>query len=82
LRYVGDDGVRLHGYSDSNLVGSAVDRKSTSGGCFILGSIVVSWYSRKKTSMELSLVEEEYMVVHLASCEAIWLHKLLAGFFG
>jgi hypothetical protein len=29
LRYVRDDGVRLHGYSDLDWVGSAVDRKIT-----------------------------------------------------
>jgi hypothetical protein len=82
LRYVGGDGVRLHGYSDSDWAGSAVDRKSTSGGCFSLGSTVVSWFSRKQTSVALSSAEAEYMAASLASCEAIWLHKLLAGLFG
>jgi hypothetical protein len=49
LRYVRGDGVRLHGYSDSDWAGSAVERKSTSGGCFNLGSTMVSWYNRKQT---------------------------------
>jgi hypothetical protein len=82
LRYVGGDGVRLHGYSDSDWAGSAVDRKSTSGGCFSLGSTVVSWFSRKQTSVALSSAEAEYMAASLASCEAIWLRKLLAGLSG
>jgi hypothetical protein len=54
LRYVWVDGVRLHGYSDSDWEGSTVDRKSTSGGCFNLGSIVVSWFNGKQTSVALS----------------------------
>jgi hypothetical protein len=82
LRYVRTDGVRLHGYSDSDWAGSAVDRKSTSGACFSLGSTVVSWFSKKQTSVALSSAEVEYMAASLVSCEAIWLHKLLAGLFG
>jgi hypothetical protein len=38
LRYVRGDGVRLHGYLDSDWAGTAVDRKNTSGGCFNLRS--------------------------------------------
>jgi hypothetical protein len=57
LRYIRGDGVRLHGYLDSYWEGSADDRKSTSGGCFILGSIMVSWFSRKQNSVALSSTE-------------------------
>jgi hypothetical protein len=32
--------------------------------------------------MALSSAEAEYMAASLASCEAIWLRKLLAGLFG
>jgi hypothetical protein len=54
LRYVGGDGVRVYGYSDSDWAGSVVNRKSTPGGCFNLGSVVVSWFSRKQTFVALS----------------------------
>jgi hypothetical protein len=43
---------------------------------------MITWFSRNQTSMELSLVEAEYMAVSEASYEAIWLHKLLTGLFG
>jgi hypothetical protein len=81
MRYVRGDGVRLHGYSESDWVASAVDRKRDFGGCFILGSIVVSLYNRTQNSMELNSTEEEYMEASLASCEDIWLLKILAGLF-
>ena len=42
LRYVQGDGVQLVGYLDSEWVGSVVDRKSTSGCCFSLGSDMIS----------------------------------------
>eukprot|EP00253_Pinus_taeda_P025672 PITA_25672 len=57
-------------------------RKSTSGCCFGLGSAVVSWFSRKQQSVALSSAEAEYMAASLASCEAIWLRKMLFGLFG
>jgi len=40
-------GVKLQGFMDVNWPGSPLDRKSTSVGIFNLGSIAVSWYSRK-----------------------------------
>jgi hypothetical protein len=58
------------------------DRKSTLGCCFGLGSAVVSWFSRKQKLVALSSAEAEYMAASQASCEAIWLHKLLFGLFG
>eukprot|EP00253_Pinus_taeda_P014357 PITA_14357 len=82
LDYRQGDGVRLVGYTDSDWAGCASDRKSTSGCCFGLGSAVVSWFSRKQQSVALSSAEAEYMAASLASCEAIWLRKMLFGLFG
>jgi hypothetical protein len=75
-------GFRLVGYTDSDWAGCVSDRKSTSGCCFGLGSAVVSWFSRKQKSMALSSIEDEYMAASQASCEALWLRKMLIGLFG
>jgi hypothetical protein len=69
-------------YTDSDWAGCVSDRKSTSGCCFRLGSSVVSWFSRKQKSMSLSFAEAEYMAANQASCETLWLRKLLVGLFG
>eukprot|EP00253_Pinus_taeda_P032732 PITA_32732 len=82
LDYRQGDGVRLAGYTDSDWAGRASDRKSTSGCCFGLGSAVVSWFSQKQQSVALRSTEAEYMAASLASCEAIWLRKMLFGLFG
>jgi len=82
FNYVGADGVRLIGCMDSNWVGIASDKKSTSGCCFSLGSAVVSWFNRKQMSMALSSAEAKYMAASQASCEALWLRKMLHGLFG
>jgi hypothetical protein len=81
LRYLGGDGVRLQRYIDSNWAGSAEDRKSTSGCCFSLGSAVITLFNKKQTFVEISLAKAEYMAASLASCEAIWLRKLLTRLF-
>jgi hypothetical protein len=81
LSYNGDRDFRLSGYTDSDWVGSVSDRKSTSGCCFSMGSAMISWQSRKQSSIALSMAEAEYIVACSASCEAIWLRKLLTGLF-
>jgi hypothetical protein len=81
LSYDGDHNFTLSGYTDSDWAGSVSDRKITSRCCFSLGSTMISWQSRKQSSIALSTVEEEYIVACSASCEAIWIHNLLAGLF-
>ena len=67
LLYSEDSDMQLVGYTDSDWVGSVQDWKSNSGCCFSLGSAAISWLSRKKTSMALSLVEAEYIVACMAA---------------
>lgn len=73
--------MRLAGYTNSEWARCASDRKSTSGCCFRLGSAVVSWFSRKQKSIALRSSKAEYIATSHASCEAIWLRKLLYGLF-
>jgi hypothetical protein len=49
------------GYSDSDYARCKVDRKSTSGTCQFLGRSLVSWSSKKQTSVALSTVEANYV---------------------
>jgi hypothetical protein len=81
LCYIGDHDFRLYGYVDSDWDGSASDRKSTLGSCFILGSSMTSWQSKKQSSISLSMVEAKYIAACSTSCEAIWLRKLLTCLF-
>ena len=81
LRYTSSGGVMLHGFTDSDWAGSPVDRKSTSGYCFSLGSAMISWSSRKQGSIAQSTAEAEYIAASDASKEAVWLRKLISGLF-
>ena len=60
---------------------SQIEKSSTTGGCYSLGSAMISWFSRKQSSVALSTAEAEYIAACFASCEAIWLRKLLSGLF-
>ena len=42
---------------------------------------MISWFSRKQSSVALSTAEAEYIAAFSASCEAIWLRKLMSGLF-
>jgi hypothetical protein len=81
LRYAANVDLSLEGYANVDWAGSAVDRKSTSGSCFTLGSTMVSWCNRKQSSKALSTAEAEYIALSVAVREAVWLRKLLTDLF-
>eukprot|EP00253_Pinus_taeda_P032061 PITA_32061 len=73
--------IRLSGFTDADWAGSSVDWKSTTGYCFNIRLGMTTWCSRKQKSVALSSFEAEYMAANRASCEAIWLRKLLVNLF-
>ena len=61
LFYDNSHEYRLYVYIDVDWAGSISDRKSTSGGCYSLGSAMISWFSRKQSIVSLSKTEAEYI---------------------
>eukprot|EP00253_Pinus_taeda_P032892 PITA_32892 len=76
------EGVKLQGFTDADWTGIPSDRKRTSGGILTVGSTNVSWYIKKQRSVALSSIEVKYMANIQASCEAIWMRKIIVGLFG
>eukprot|EP00253_Pinus_taeda_P016286 PITA_16286 len=74
--------IRLCEFTDADWASSLVDKKSTSGGCFNIGSRVVLWCSRKQKLVPLNSAEAEYMEISTTTSEAKWLQKLLLSLFG
>jgi hypothetical protein len=70
----------LIGYSDSDCAGCKVDRKSTSGTCRFLGRSLVSWSSKKQTSVSLSTVEAEYVAAGECCMQLLWMRQTLRDF--
>ena len=81
LYYDNSHEYRLYGYTDADWARSILDRKGTSGGCYSLGSTMISWFSKKQSSIALSTAEEEYIAACFASHEAIWFRKLMSVLF-
>ena len=46
-----------------------------------MGSCVISWFSRKQSSVALSTYKAEYVTTCSHSCEVVWLWKLLSDIF-
>ena len=65
LFYSKELNVSLARYSDADWVSNANDRKSTTGGCFYVGTNLVTWISKKKNYVSVSTVEAEYIVARI-----------------
>jgi hypothetical protein len=77
LWYPRESGFELIGYSDSDLAGCKIDRKSTTGACQFLGSRLISWMSKKQTSVSISTAEAEYIAAGACCAQILWLkHQL------
>ncbi|XP_074342579.1 secreted RxLR effector protein 161-like [Apium graveolens] len=72
----------LYGFSDSDLAGDVIDRRSTGGMCFYLNKSLISWASQKQRVVALSSCEAEYMSATTAACQSIWIQGLLEEILG
>ncbi|GKE24067.1 hypothetical protein Tco_1435579, partial [Tanacetum coccineum] len=61
LWYLKDSPFDLVAYTDSDYVGASLDRKSTTGGCQILGCRLISWLCKKQIVVANSTTEAEYV---------------------
>ena len=70
----------LLGYSDSDFAGCRVDRKSTSGGCHLLGHSLVSWSSKKQNFVALSTAEAEYIAARACCAQILYMKQSLLDY--
>lgn len=74
--------VKFVGYTDSDLAGDTEDRKSTSGNVFFLGNNLITWNSQKQKIVALSSCEAEYVAASIATCQGVWLSRLISEMLG
>ena len=77
LRLGGQNSLCLVGYSDSDYANCPDTSRSIGGYCFSLGSGMISWSSRKQRTVADSSCYAEYIALHEASHEAVFLRELL-----
>uniref|UniRef100_A0A2N9HJ51 Reverse transcriptase Ty1/copia-type domain-containing protein n=1 Tax=Fagus sylvatica TaxID=28930 RepID=A0A2N9HJ51_FAGSY len=59
------------------IAGDPIDRRSTTGYCFLLGSSLISWRSKKQSVVACSSTKAEYHALADATSELLWLRWLL-----
>jgi hypothetical protein len=67
----------LIAYSGADWAGCPDTRRSTSGFCMFLGDNLISWSSRRQTTVSRSSAEVEYRAVAAAMAESCWIRLLL-----
>jgi hypothetical protein len=80
LWYSVSSSLALHGFSDMDFAGCRLDRKSTSGTCQFLGSSLVSWSSRKQSSVAQSTTEAEYIAAASFCSQLLWITYTMSDF--
>jgi len=80
LWYPSHSFIHLVGYSDSEFARVKLDRKSTSGTCYLLGSTLISWHSKKQACVALSTAEAEYIVAGSCCSQIHWIKQQLKDF--
>ncbi|CAA7267819.1 unnamed protein product [Cyclocybe aegerita] len=78
LRLGGKGSIRLLGFTDSDWANCLDTRRSVGGYGFTLGSGVISWTSKKQSTIATSTCQAEYMAAFDASKEAMFLRNLLS----
>src|ERR1044071_175395 len=78
--YPASNNTKLSAFSDSDYAGCKMTRKSTSGGCQFLGNCLVSWQSKKQTSVATSTAEAEYIAAASCTSQIQWLQYQLLDY--
>ncbi|XP_071728850.1 secreted RxLR effector protein 161-like [Rutidosis leptorrhynchoides] len=80
LWYPKGSGFDLIGYTNADYAGCKLDRKSTSGGCQLLGGKLVSWSSRKQNFVATLTAEAEYVAAGGCCAQLLWMQHQLADY--
>ncbi|KAL5844632.1 hypothetical protein ACOSQ3_010687 [Xanthoceras sorbifolium] len=71
LHYSSRSSLELHAYSDADWAGDPTNRCSITGLCFLLGTSLVSWRSKKQDVISRSSTEAEYLALADTTCELV-----------
>ena len=77
LLYKKSQDYKLVGFCDADYAGDRIERKSTSGNCQFLGENLISWASKRQSTIALSTAEAEYISAASCCTQLLWMkHQL------
>ncbi|XP_021623921.1 uncharacterized mitochondrial protein AtMg00810-like [Manihot esculenta] len=77
LHYPVSNDLCLNAYCDSDWAACTYSRKSLSGYCIYLGPCLISWKTKKQTTVSKSSAEAEYRAMANTVCELLWISYVL-----
>nr|GEU76542.1 uncharacterized mitochondrial protein AtMg00810-like [Tanacetum cinerariifolium] len=75
-----DSPFNLVAYSDSDYVGTSLDKKSTTGGCQFLGCRLISWHCKKQIVVATSSIKAEYVAAASCCAQVLWIQNQLLDY--
>ncbi|GKE71548.1 putative reverse transcriptase, RNA-dependent DNA polymerase [Tanacetum coccineum] len=80
LWYPRDSPFDLEAFSDSDYAGASLNRKSTIGGCQILGKRLISWQCKKRPILANSTTEAEYVTAVNCYRQVLWIQNQMLDY--
>ena len=80
LWFLASSSLSLCGYSKVDYVSCHIERKSMSGTYQFIGSSLVSWSSRKQSSVAQSTIEAEYVAAAACCSQLLWMIATLRDY--
>ncbi|KAK2445742.1 putative mitochondrial protein [Trifolium repens] len=71
---------KLVGFCDADYAGDKIERKSTSGNCQFICENLISWASKRQTTIALSTAEAEYISAAKCCTQLLWMKYQLEDY--